>query len=50
MPEFLVALLLSIGCASSSFTASNGTRFVVWVCPPPIAAPATPSPEPGEPT
>ena len=44
MPMAVALLLLSLGCAQAEFTASNGTRMVVWVCPP-VQAAQPPEPE-----
>lgn len=42
MPIAIALLLTQLGCAPSPVAASNGTRFVIWVCPP-VAAPAEPA-------
>ena len=52
MPMVIVALLLQLGCAPAEFNGPQG-KFVVWVCPPPIAEQApqeTPPPAEERPT
>lgn len=52
MSHAIAMLLLTLGCAPASFTGSNGSAFVVWVCPPVqggMPLPARPAPQPEQP-
>ena len=43
MPLQIAAILIALGCAPAPFDGPTTGKFVVWVCPPLIEAPAEPT-------
>lgn len=45
MPLSIVAALIALGCRATVIETPIGPAASVWICPPPIAAPAEPGRE-----